>query len=870
MLCCGLMKRPLAAWLVVLSAAIVFSTPRWAAAADPALGSVSPIGGQRGTEVEVVFNGARLGDTQEVFLYYPGIEVKKLEVVNDKQVKATLAIAPDCRLGIHALRLRTATGITNLRQFSVGALPEIQEKEPNSDFDAPQPIELDRTINGVVQNEDVDYFLVEAKKGERITAEIEGIRLGVTFFDPYVAIMDMRRFELSNADDTPLVRQDAVASIIAPEDGKYVIQVRESAFGGSGACVYRLHVGRFPRPRAVFPAGGRPGETLTVRWLGDVSGVREEQITVPTAPGRRFGLFAEDPTGISPSPLPFRVNDLPNVAETEPNNATDNATSCSVPCALNGIIAEAGDVDRYRFSAKKGQVFDIHVYARRLRSPLDPVLNIYNAKGGGVAGNDDSGGPDSYVRLKIPADGDYIVQVRDQLLQGDPTYVYRVEITPVTPRLTMTLPERRQFVDITASVPRGNRLALLVNARRADFGGDIDVRFEGMPDGVAMETETMAANQSIVPVLLSAKEDAPLAGSLVDVVGRVTDPNRSIEGHLLQNTSLVRGRNNIRVWDHPTDRLAMAVTEPAPFQIEIVQPKAPLVRNGRMQLKVVAKRQEGFNAPIAVRMLYNPPGVGSSGSISIPKDKNEAVIPLSANGGAQVRTWKIAVTGESNAGNGNLLVSSQLAQLQVAEPFFGFTFQSAAVEQGQETNVVLAINQLHEFEGKAKVELLGLPNEVTAEPQEFTSKDEQVIFTVKTTEKSPPGKHKTLVARAVVMVNGEPVTHVIGSGELRIDKPLPPKKDQPAAPKPAPKPKPKPSAKPLSRLEQLRLERQRAKEAAAAAKAQAAAEAANKEAGKEADKEKEKEAAESSDQPADKAAQPAAEKEEQKPSDDAG
>ena len=36
-------------------------------------------------------------------------------------------------------------------------------------------------------------------------------------------------------------------------------------------------------------------------------------------------------------------------------------------------------------------------------------------------------------------------------------------------------------------------------------------------------------------------------------------------------------------------------------------------------------------------MLYNPPGVASSGSIVIPEDQNEAVIPLTANDGAAHR-----------------------------------------------------------------------------------------------------------------------------------------------------------------------------------------------------------------------------------------
>ena len=43
---------------------------------------------------------------------------------------------------------------------------------------APQAIPMNVTVNGVADNEDVDYFVVEAKKGERISAEIEGMRLG--------------------------------------------------------------------------------------------------------------------------------------------------------------------------------------------------------------------------------------------------------------------------------------------------------------------------------------------------------------------------------------------------------------------------------------------------------------------------------------------------------------------------------------------------------------------------------------------------------------------------------------------------------------------------------------------------------------------
>jgi len=80
-----------------------------------------------------------------------------------------------------------------------------------------------------------------------------------------------------------------------------------------------------------------------------------------------------------------RIHDqwLPNVLEVEPNNdiKTSTPTNLEPPFAANGIIQEKGDADFFKFTAKKDQQFDVSVYARRLRSPLDSVLDIYDAKG---------------------------------------------------------------------------------------------------------------------------------------------------------------------------------------------------------------------------------------------------------------------------------------------------------------------------------------------------------------------------------------------------------------------------------------------------------------------------------------------------------
>ncbi|MBX7167411.1 MAG: PPC domain-containing protein [Pirellulales bacterium] len=799
-----------------LAAALQFSAA-FVFAASPALGSISPWGAQRGTQVEIAFGGARLADTQEIVLYEPGIQVDSLQA-EDGVVRAKLTIAPDCRLGQHGVRLRTASGISNLRTFSIGAMPELQETEPNSDYEAPQQIPLNVTVNGVVLSEDVDYFAVDCAKGQRLSVEIEGIRLGNVFFDPYVAIMDTKRFELSNADDSALVWQDGVASLVVPEDGRYIVQIRESSYGGDGNCMYRAHIGTYPRPTAVLPAGGKPGQTLEVRWLGDVLGERTENVKLPDVLLPNFTLTTQDGNGVSPSGLVFRLGNLDNALETEPNNGLGEATPVTAPIGIGGVIGAAGDVDCFKFHATAGQAFDVRVFARGLRSPLDPVLNVYRSGGAGIGGNDDSAGPDSYVRFTAPEEDDYVLVLNDHLGKGGVNYAYRIEVTPVTPLLTMGLPERQQFVDIVAQIPKGNRTSFLVSASRADFGGDLAISLAGLPAGVSAEIPSMPANQTIVPVLLTAADDAAMAGGLVDVVGRPTDANlQSVEGHLVQMTSLVRGQNNIHVWQHPTYRLATAVTEAAPFKLEIVQPQVPLVRDGNMNLKIVATRAEGFTAPISVYLLYAPSGVGAAGGIAIPEGQTEAVIPLNANGGAEVRTWKLPVLGEATVGNGTVLVSTQMADLTVTEPYLSFAFNGAAVEKGQETEVVIAVTKNKDFEGAATVELLGLPNEVTAEPIQITKDSTEAIFKVKTTANSPVGRHKTLLCRAVIMANGEPITHMLGTGELRIDEPLPPKAD--AAPQPAAAPMPEaapmPMEKRLTRLEKLRLDREQAKKKAA-------------------------------------------------------
>ncbi|MGL4549734.1 MAG: PPC domain-containing protein, partial [Gemmataceae bacterium] len=629
-----------------------------------------------------------------------------------------------------------------------------------------------------------------------------------------------KRFEMATSDDSPLNKQDGMCSVVAPADGTYYVVVRDSGYQGSGACAYRLHVGHFPRPQALVPAGGKAGEEIEVTFLGDPAGPIKQKVKVPNTPGVTVNLHCQDAAGISPSGIPFRVGDVGNAVEVEPNDSLAQATrAAAFPLAFNGIIEKDGDVDSFRFKGTKGQTFDVNCFGRRIGSPLDSVMYLYNAAGGAMVGNDDSAGPDSYFRVTIPADGEYILTVTDHLSKGGPTYFYRVEFTPVVPAATVSIPkvglfsQERQVI----AVPKGGRMASLVTVSRANFGGEVTVGAAGLPGGVAMQCENMAANLDTFPVVFEAAATAPVAGTLANLGVKHADPKHPPVGSQFnQMAELVTGGPGQSVyWKREVERLAVAVMDEAPYSVEIVEPKVPLIQNGSMALKVVAKRKPGFAGPITVVALWNPPGVGSASSATIAAGANETVLPMNAAANAEIKKWKTAVLAVADAGKGPVWTSSQLATVEVAAPFLVTNMSRSAVEQGKETEILVKLQTLTPFEGNATVKLYGLPFKAVTADLTATKDTKEVAFKITTDKATPAGIHRNLFCQVLVTRSGEVMAANHGYSELRVDVPVvkaaaPPPPPAPAAAvakTPAP-PTPPAPPKRLTRLEQLRKEQE--------------------------------------------------------------
>ncbi len=753
------------------------------APSSPRLNLILPRGVKRDGEYTLKFSGARLKSAEEIFLYDSGVTVLGIEPIDGNNINVKIKVAADCRIGEHVAQVRTRDGISDFRSFFVGVLPEVAEAEPNNSMGEAQAIELNVTVTGVVTNEDIDYFRIEGKKGQRISVEVEAIRLGF-MFDPAIALLDKNRFEVAVSDDTPLTKQDGFFSVLLPEDGEYFVTIRETSFVGNANCRYRLHVGNFPRPVAVYPAGGKPGEKIALQFIDSIRGednavrVADKEVTLPLDEGFRGGMFFSDDQGISPSPLPFRLSPLDNVMEVEPNNTWVETPAIKLPMAINGIVETPDDSDFFKFHSKKGQVWHVSCFARRIGSGLDPFMNIFDANKKHLAGNDDVAKMDSYIRFQAPADGDYFLRVRDHLKRGQPDFIYRVEIAAAAPELTLGINrvDRYSQQRQTIAVPQGSRFAVLVKATRRDFGGEVELLGDNLPAGVSLVAPPMKSNLNLMPAVFEASADAAIGGKLIDFRGRHIDPAKNINGNFENLADFVLGLpNNSLYYSCTVDKLAVAVIDPLPFSLELVQPQVPMVRGGSIKLKVIAHRNEGFDAPINLQFPFRSPGVGTTYQITIPKGKSEITYPLNANANAQIGKWPMVVIGNSNIG-GPAWCSTKMAELEITEPLVKMEIARASCLLGQPAKLHCKISQLTPFEGEATAEILGIPPNIAINtPLKFNKDATELTFEVTTTDKSPVGKHASLFCQVTVMKNGEPIVSRAGNAVLQINKPKPPK-----------------------------------------------------------------------------------------------
>ena len=802
---------------------------------------LTPRSGQRGTKVTIVMQGLNIRDAREVLFYRPGIRAVSFENLPNREnnivlhhgglvkerVKCIFEIAHDCPLGEHPLRLRTNDTLTSVATFWVGPFPIVPElerggfeitynggntvvkenndsiQEPNDTLATAQPVPMNHTIAGeikVTRELDHDYYKITAQQGERISVELDSVRLcdkayAESEYDLMLRLLDAEGNVIITQDDSDLHIQDPIISTRAPYSGDYYIHIRQQLYKGGRWIYYRAHVGDFMRPTLAYPLGGQAGTQSPVILLGDGLGKTSQPVDWPTESGDwEFypGKQEEQP----PSSLPLRISPYPNALEAASKRIHP------VPVALNGIIASPGEEDVFEVTLAKDVSYRIRAFARGNGSPLDSTVWIRHLDSEEPeATMDDAtwlarGKPvipgglqrpellDGSMVFQAKKAGSYQVGITDLRGFGGDRFVYRVEIEEardVIHNHTVSWANDRFEINRTAGfiIPRNNRWTVNVYIAEAPgntYQGPLRLIPVGLPPGITMIAPDYKSGMKGVPCQFIAEPGAKPTAKLFHMELQRLEGDGVIETSSQAYIPFINHSGG-RSWHHVhLQNYAIGVVESSPFTIKVEPPQVPLSQSGELRLKVKIDRQDGFEGAVEMQPDWYSAGVSGGGRLQIPADETEAEFVLSASSAASPGTYRMAMNGHTKEGDwesgvGVRRVSSDFFELKVTSPYVSVRFPNATIRRNQTAEIECDLEQLQPFEGVAQVKLLGLPKGVTlvGDQYQINSESKSIVFRLKASNEALLGQYRQLNCQFTYQAKGQSIRQVSSNGTLRVD-----------------------------------------------------------------------------------------------------
>ena len=352
----------------------------------------------------------------------------------------------------------------------------------------------------------------------------------------------------------------------AKKGQRLILEVAAQRFGSPLDSVIEILDARgLPVPRATLRS-----ELATELTLSDRNS---------TTPGLRLLNW----NGLAPGDLLLVGNELLQI-ERMPYFPDDDTIMASFNGARYGLEDTTPETHAVGTPVYK---VTIHPPGAKFSSNGLPVVTLYYR-------NDDAGplyGPagqkDSRLRFTAPADGDYIVRIRDVRGLSGERFAYRLAIHEPQPDFALAIePEN-------PNVPLGGSRDLRVRAFRRDgFDGEIEVRLLNLPAGFTSTTAKIPAGHNTGVVILSASPDAKGSFDLrVEGVATINGQRAPRE------IPAIHGFNIVSVAPPPE---ALVFTKER--QVEA----AP---GDDVFVNINIKRQEGFKGRVPFEVLGLPPGV---------------------------------------------------------------------------------------------------------------------------------------------------------------------------------------------------------------------------------------------------------------------
>ena len=310
----------------------------------------------------------------------------------------------------------------------------------------------------------------------------------------------------------------------------------------------------------------------------------------------------------------------------------------------------AGQRSAFFDTSAEAHAIDTAVYKVQIHPPGTklspnglPVAHLYFR-------NDDGGpgyGKDSLIHFTAPADGEYIVRIRDVQNLGGDNFAYRLSIHPPRPDFRLSVSPRNP------NVPAGGSVPLTVTAARLDgFDDPIEVELLGLPAGLHATHGVIGRGQVSATVVLSASENAKLTSAApLKVTGKAG--------------TLVHAAN-------PEDHLKLTALMPRPDITMTAETREVTLQPGKTaEITVSVARSGDFRGRVPVEVRNLPPrvrvlDVGLNG-VLLNEDESRRSFTIEALPSAQPVDQLIYVSGaiETRSGQQSSYAAPEAIRLRV-------------------------------------------------------------------------------------------------------------------------------------------------------------------------------------------------------------
>lgn len=661
----------------------------------PELDTIYPPGGQAGKTVQVDLTGTDLDDLTALTFTHPGITATPVILSADEiwpearqdGLKFTLNIAADVPAGLYEARTAGKYGISTPRFFTVSPKDGPEEITIAGGNETPETatvLAFNQPVNAQTTASQSDHYKVAVKQGQRVLVQVWGERID-SRIDASVTVLDPAGNPI--AESLNEIGLDPLGDFTADADGDYIIKVSDYLFNGGGQNFYRMMATTAPHIDGVFPLaglpgtkqkftvygrnipGGSPGEGLKTA-NGDPLETKEVEIQIPATGepvpvdgSKALQLLADGFGWKDGDSNPVRIGLAKDAVVVEDPKIEEQTVT--TPCEVAGRFDYSGDMDLFRFTAKKDETYFIEVISDRMAVGADPNIIVQQIVKPApdaedqketskfVAESDDivldsqrlvgfdTKSRDVNLSFKAAVDGEYRVIIGNNFSSSGPLAAYRLGIRPARPGFKLIAVADNSWQEANNGMPgvptvnAGGSTFIRVLALRQDgFDGAIALSTSGLPVGVtAPATEVWQGNTEAYFVVSAASNAQDWVGE-VEITGTAKVGEQDVTVKALPGTLTWSAvdTTKARVRSRLTGSFPLAVTskkawlgvEPAEakvWQVEINQP---------LDIPVKLTKAEGVKGNITVTP-YGLPNFKKPAPIAIPEKDAEGVVKISFN-----------------------------------------------------------------------------------------------------------------------------------------------------------------------------------------------------------------------------------------------